>query len=134
MTGTSKTARATAVTLAAMLLVLLTAGGATATTRAVVLQPCGTGQCAAYKPRPLIITIGPLLELKHVRWKTWGNTARATGYLRACDVGCWSEGHATVILHDVRRNHYAKLSIIGGHNVSHYFYWSWLAHCFQAYA
>ncbi len=100
----------------------------------MVLQPCGQGQCAAHKPHPLVITEGPSLTLKNVHWKTGGKTARATGYLRGCDVGCWNAGNATVVLHDVKQDHYySKLRIIGGRDVAHYFYWSWKTHCFQGY-
>ena len=115
------------------LVAALTAGGADAATR-VVLQPCGLGECAAYKPHPLVITEGPSLKIKNVHWKSWGRRARVTGYLRACDEGCSNLGRVTVVLHDVRRNYYySKLRIIGGRDVAHYFYWSWMAHCFQAY-
>ncbi len=133
MTGIRTAGTGVVLTLVLALLTVLTATGAGAATR-VVLQPCGQGQCAAYKPHPLVIAEGPSLKLKHAHWKTWGKTARATGYLRGCDEGCSNLGNVTVVLHDVKRNYYySKLQIIGGRNVAHYFYWSWKTHCFQGY-
>jgi hypothetical protein len=96
---------------------------------------CREQTIETYRPagRLYILRGGPNLWLRAgVRWTSWGQTsATGTGYLYGADAGVFYLGHVTVYFHDrtysrtYREWYFARLHIIGGHNVGHYFHWSW---------
>ena len=101
---------------------------ASASSRPVVYELSARGN-----PRPVTrpgtfhLLRGPSVTFTHLRWSSWGShRARASGRGYACDLGCWSLGHVTIVLYRIRHRagqpYFTRLHEIDG-GVSARWHW-----------
>ena len=144
-------ATATAAVAAAVLLGCLSAAPAVKAStskpvpahRAVALEPNYRTSRVAWmvKASRFNIDEGPAVWATSMHWPRWNSrTPTGTGTLWAADEHAQRLGHVTIHLNTPRgsvkadgRKHpyFTRLHIIGGHDIVHYWHWSWSAKCWQ---